>query len=175
MSLGMRQVQALSERPQGAVGPTDVEIVNLRCGGKGSKLNCEVMRRVTFIRCQHGGSREGNSPSIWSELATEQCIWCELASTTTRKSRSSAEKCCESLPLSLAHRVPCHCVAQTIASVTSADLYSRGSNCTPEGPMRVRFPPPAPTFCALFQVLLPGTLPHYQVLPKPAVRTSPRQ
>jgi hypothetical protein len=34
-------------------------------------------------------------------LATESCIWCELASTTTRKSRSSARKCCESLTHSL--------------------------------------------------------------------------
>ena len=32
-----------------------------------------------------------------SELATESCIWCELASTTPRKSRSSAAKRCESL------------------------------------------------------------------------------
>ncbi len=39
----------------------------------------------------------GRSGEGLSELATESCIWCELASTTPRKSRSSAGKCCESL------------------------------------------------------------------------------
>jgi hypothetical protein len=47
-------------------------------------------------------------------------------------------------PLSLEHRVPGQCLAHTIASVTSADVYGRGSNGPPEGLMRVRFPPPAP-------------------------------